>query len=287
MLGAHQMSDFNAGPAPAEFNPVNEIGRFFNWFAAALALANYALVFSTLVAPLHLPGKPDWPEATLIVTATFATLVALSRQLPMQNALLAAAIIGGIGTAAHCLTAVVAIPFGPQRFTDAAGPKLFDRVSWAMPMLWVLIVLNSRGVARLILRPWRKLRAYGFWLIGLTVILTTLFVIALEPFAGAIKRYWLWDPTRLPLTWGGAPLTNILGWGVVTALIMAFAAPALIDKRARPAKRTPDFHPLVSWLLALALFATATATHQMWLPFGYCLVLAGVTTTFAWRGARW
>jgi uncharacterized membrane protein len=281
------MRDFNAGPAPAEFNPATEVGRFFNWLVAGVALVNYALVFVTLVTQYHLPGKPDWPEATLVFTATLTTMVALSRQLSFQNALLAGTIIAGIGTAAHFLAAATSIPFGPIRFTDAAGPKLFDLVSWAMPMLWIIVVLNSRGVARLILRPWRKIRAYGFWLIGLTVVLTTLLIGALEPFGGAVKRYWLWEPTRLPFTWSGAPITNFLGWLVVSLLIMAFAAPALIDKRARPVKRTPDFHPLVSWLLALALFATAMAQHQLWLPFAYCTGLAIVTTTFAWRGARW
>ena len=35
------------------------------------------------------------------------------------------------------------------------------------------------------------------------VALAVLFDAALEPFAAAVKRYWLWHPTRLPLTWAG------------------------------------------------------------------------------------
>lgn len=287
MLALNQMRDFNAEPAPAEINPVEEIGRFFHWLVSAVALANYALVLTVLITDRQLPGKPGWPEALLLFTATLATLAALARQLPAQNTLLAALIIATIGTTAHAFGATTAIPFGPFRFTDAAGPRIFSLVSWAMPMLWVVTLLNSRGVARLILRPWRKLRAYGFWLIGLTVALTGLLVAALEPFAGLVKHYWIWEPIRLPITWGGAPITNYLGWLVVALLIMAFAAPALIDKRARPIKRPPDYHPLISWLLALALFATGVALRQMWLPLAYCVALGVVTTVFALRGARW
>ena len=77
-----------------------------------------------------------------------------------------------------------------------------------MPLIWVVVILNSRGVARLILRPWRKIRNYGFWLIGLTAALTMLFDLAFDPFASRVKHYWLWVPTKLPLTWQGAPGNN-------------------------------------------------------------------------------
>jgi len=281
------MRNLNAQPALAELNPLDALGRWFKWFASLLALGNYVLVLTVLAANIRLPGKPGWPEAVLLFTATLATLTALTRQLPVQNALLAAVIIAAIGTTAHVFSAITAIPFGPFRFTEAAGPRLFDLVSWAMPMIWVLVVLNSRGVARLILRPWRKLRAYGFWLIGLTVLLSVLLAAALEPFAGAVKRYWLWEPTRLPFTWAGAPITSFLGWLVVALLIMAFAAPPLIDKRPRPVSRPPDYHPLIVWLLALVLFATGTAMNQLWLPFAYCLGLGIAAAFFAVRGARW
>jgi len=69
----------------------------------------------------------------------------------------------------------------------------------------VVTILNSRGVARLILRPWRKTRRYGFWLIGLTAALALVFDLGLEPFATRVKSYWLWSPTKLGLSWYGAP----------------------------------------------------------------------------------
>ena len=111
--------------------------------------------------------------------ATASTITALARQLPLQNVLLAAFVIALVGGAVHALGVTMEIPFGPFQFGPDAGPQLFKTLPWAMPFIWVIAVLNSRGVARLILRPWRKIRNYGFWLIGLTAALTMLFDLAL------------------------------------------------------------------------------------------------------------
>jgi len=273
--------------SPAASNPVDTLGRLARSSAALLAVASYGLVLLAMLANLRLPGKPGWPEALLIFTTTIATLTALSRQLPAQNTLLAALIIAGIGSAAHTLGAATGIPFGPFTYNPDAGPRLLNLLAWPLPLLWIVAVLNSRGVARLILRPWRKLRAYGFWLIGLTIVLTVLFDAALEPFAVNVKHYWLWQPTRIPFTWDGTPVTNFLGWLITTLLIMAFAAPVLIDKRVRPASRPPDYHPLLTWLLALILFGTGAATHQLWVAVGFCGIAGLVVATFALRGAKW
>lgn len=273
--------------SPDASNPVETLARLAKWTALVLAVASYALVLTTLTCDFQLPGKAGWPEALLVFMAALATLVSLGRQLPMQNVLLAAVVIAIIGSLSHCLGAATAIPFGPFTYGEEVGPRFLNLVAWPMPLIWIVAVLNSRGVARLILRPWRKLRAYGFWLMGSTVLLTVLFDAALEPFASLVKHYWFWQPTRIPFTWGGAPVTNFLGWFLTTLLMMAFATPALIDKRARPAQRPPDYHPLITYLLAFILFATGAALHQLWLPVAFCIVSSLAVGIFAVRGARW
>jgi uncharacterized membrane protein len=255
--------------------------------SAIAALGCFLLVFWQAITQTQLPGKPGWPEALLIVTLTLATLTNLMRQLPGQNVLLAATIIGVVGGIAHGVGAITAIPFGPFAYVDGSGPKLFNTLAWPIPALWIILVLNSRGVARLVLRPWRKLRNYGFWLIGITTALVVLLDLALEPFAAQANRYWLWLPTTFPLTWYGAPLTNSLGWLVATLLILAFATPPLINKQSKSRKAPPDFHPLIVWLLALVLFTTGSITHQLWLAVGFCVITGILATVFAFRGARW
>lgn len=255
--------------------------------SSLVALGCYCLVLWQVVSPTPLPGKPGWPEALLVITLTLSTLANLTRHLPGQNVLLAATIIAVTGGIAHGVGAITALPFGPFAYVDSIGPRIFNTLAWPLPALWIIIVLNSRGVARLILRPWRKLRNYGFWLIGITTVLVVLFDLALEPFTSQVQRYWLWLPTTFPVTWHGVPLTNSLGWLVVTLLMLAFATPALIKKQSQSRKVPPDYHPLIVWELGLALFATGAIKHSLWVAAGFCIVTGVVAAIAAIRGARW
>ncbi len=261
----------------------------FHAVAAVPALLSFAFVLIGLLAPQWLPPKAlGWLDAALIFTMAIATLVSLSRRLPAQNVLLAATVIGTSGGIIHGIGTATSIPFGPFIFNDPAGPQIVG-VAWMAPLLWVVIILNSRGVARLMLRPWRKVRTYGFWLLGLNAALTLMFSIAQEPYMAAVKRYWLWNQTRFPVTWGSAPPTNFLGWLVAALLILAFATPAMIDKRHRQhsPKRKPDYQPLVIWVLAMVLFSVGAATKHFWPATIVPLVFAVIVASFAVRGARW
>jgi uncharacterized membrane protein len=245
---------------------------------AAGYLAAFAAVFTK--------AEANWPVALLLLLATAGTLVMLTRQLPEQNVMLAAFVIAFIGSMAHGIGSQSGLPFGPFMFDPEAGLKLFGILPWGLPLLWVVAVLNSRGVARLILRPWRKIRAYGFWLIGLTALLTMLFDCALEPFATHVKHYWIWTATGYSLTPQGAPASNSIGWFVVTLLILAFITPAMINKQLSK-RSAPDFHPLAVWLGAVLLFAAGAAVHGFRLAAAVDAVICIIIAVFAARGAKW
>ena len=214
------------------------------------------------------------------------TVFALSRQLPWQNTIGAVVIIALLGGGAHALDERTDLPFGPFLFGPAAGPKLFTVLPWWMPLVWVVVLLNSRGVARLMLRPWRKTKSYGYWLMGLTAALAAMFDLALDPFAGRLQHYWIWEQTRLPITWFGAPLVNFAAWAVVSLLILAIATPFLISKQ--PKRRSSvDYHPLGVWSGLLLFFALASATGGLWLSVVADALLIAVTAIFSIRGARW
>jgi uncharacterized membrane protein len=220
------------------------------------------------------------------VLATVSTLAALNRRLPLQNVLLVVFIIALIGGVAHALGAMSGIPFGQFMFGPDAGQKIFNTLPWALPLIWIVVVLNSRGVARLVLRPWRKMRTYGVWLIGLTALFTMLFDCALEPFAARTKHYWLWTTSGYSLTPHGAPLINSVGWFVVTLLILAFATPVLINKQLSK-RSAPDFHPLTIWLGGILLFALAATLDGLWAATAADAAIGIVTAVFAVRGGRW
>jgi uncharacterized membrane protein len=269
-------------PSSAHSPKPADTSKFFRWGINAALGAAFIL---DVAAPDALPKA----DAILIVLAAVASVAALNFRLPLQNVLTAAVIAALIGGVAHGLSANpnLAIPFGPVVFSAAAGAKIFNVLPWTIPLLWIIAIFNARGMARLILRPWRKVKNYGFWLIGLTALLAVAFDFALEPFASHnVRGFWLWQPTKIMFTWFGATPLNFLGWAVVSLLILAFATPALIKKQ--PGSRsTPDYHPLAMWLGALVLFAAGSVRAGLWWPVGVDAAIAVVTAVFAVRGAKW
>ncbi len=262
----------------------------FDWFARAASVAAL-LCFIAVLAQMFLRstafGTSGWPTALLVIAAAFATLASMSRQLAGQNVMLGATIIAVSGGIAHAVGVITGIPFGPFAYSSGAGPMVFDTLAWPIPAVWIIVVLNARGVARLILKPWRKLKNYGFFVIGVAAALVVLFDLALEPFATRVNGYWVWLPTKFPWTWNGMPLINSLGWALVAILTLAFATPALINKHSRSRKLPPDFHPLIVWVLLLALFGTGAALNQLWSSLALCIGTALASTLFALRGAKW
>jgi uncharacterized membrane protein len=110
--------------------------------------------------------------------------------------------------------------------------------------------------------------------------------LGLDPFLARLGHYWLWSPTKLRVTWAGAPLINFPGWGVVTLLILAFSTPLLIKKQPGQ-NRSPDYHPLGLWVGAMVLFAVAAAKHELWGPAGLDALAVVAVTLPAIRGGRW
>lgn len=253
-----------------------------HWVSAFLL----AVGFLSTLAAMVLQMNALWLEAVLLLLAILSTLAALARQLPLQSVLLAAGIIALIGGLVQAIGEKSGIPFGPFIYGAETGWRIFDTLPWAVPLLWVVLVLNSRGVARLVLRPWRKMRTYGFWLIGLTALFTMLFDCALEPFAARTRHYWIWTSTGYSLTPQGAPITNSVGWFAVTLLILAFATPALINKQLSK-RSSPSFHPLLVWLGGVALFATGSAMNGLWAAAIVDGIIAMLVSVFAIRGSRW
>jgi uncharacterized membrane protein len=253
----------------------------------ALFLLQFTLVWLRLWLPWPLLGTVRWPEGLLLVLTVAALLASLNRQLPAQNVALVAFIIAFIAGAVQSLGAMTAIPFGPYVYTDNIGPQLFYPLPWSVPLIWVAAILASRGVARLMLRPWRRTRSYGFRVIGITTALVVFLDLGLEPFATRVKHYWFWNPTRLSFDWYSAPWINFLGWALTALLVLSFATPSLIKKKPAQPPAPPDYSPLVVWLLFNLLLATGAATHHLWLAVGVISLGSVVAGVFAVRGARW
>jgi len=244
------------------------------------------LLGTAAVAGLFSLCEPSWIDQTILMLAALASIVTLNRQLPLQNVLSAAGITAAIGGLAHAFSACSAIPFGPIVFNSQAAWQFFNTLPWTVPVLWIVVIFNARGVGRLILRPWRKVKSYGYWLIGLTSVLAVAFDLALEPFAWHVKHLWLWQPTRLAVAWHGVTALNFVGWGGVSLFSLMLITPSLIRKQPGGSS-VPEYQPLAIWLGALLLFAVGSAGAGLWWSVAADAAIATITTVFAVRGARW
>jgi uncharacterized membrane protein len=266
----------------------NKTAGFCHWLFAVLLVVAAGLEVVSLFKPF---GYNSQLDAICILLAAAGTLASLWRQLPLQNVLLGAVGIAAIGGGfsafgASSLGAKTGLPFGPFIFGSAMGPRLFNNLPWAMPLIWMVVILNSRGVARMVLRPWRKNKTYGYRVIGLTALLVMLFDFALEPFAFRVKHFWNWLPTSFPVTWQCASPVNFISWGFISVLILLFISPALIVKRPR-SKSGPQYYFLGVWLGAVLFFGLACAVNWIWPPVFVDAAIAIAVTVFAVRGARW
>jgi lysylphosphatidylglycerol synthetase-like protein (DUF2156 family) len=130
------------------------------------------------------------PDAAFFALATVLTLAGVWRELPLQYVLTVASILYGI---------------------SALGYWVLKESSWWLP----LIVLNSRGVSRYVLYKWRDRPYYGWWVLGLTCVLS--FFLA-----------WTWHSLAL-------------------AFLMQIAALPWLIKR-RPGFDRPNSLPAIIWL---------------------------------------
>jgi len=257
-----------------------------DYMLGLVTLGSLGLAIASLFPGSGLHGSQLWIDALFLVLLTVGTSLSLARQLPWQNVLAVIAVIAIIGGGIHALGVSFAIPFGPFIFNDNAGPRIAGILPWCIPFLWVAMVLTARGVARLMLRPWRKARIYGFRLIGMTIALTMLLDMAFDPFATKTLDLWIWTKTKLPLTWHGAPIVSFISWGAVTLFLLAFTTPALIRKQ--PGQKTgPDYHPLIVWEGLIVWFGIGAAMAGLWTAVALDAVLGTAVLFFAIRGARW
>ena len=253
------------------------------------------LVLSGLTAiicvawPYISPATADydhWPDILFLLISCACLSLGLSRQLPLANVTATICIALAFGLGVQLIGAQTGVPFGPFHFNVNLEPKLLELVPPVAPLVWVAIIFSTRGVIRLVLRPWRKTKSYGFWLIGLTALLTALTDLAMEPFATHARHYWNWLPTKVSLTWYGATFVNFLSWGFITALILGFVTPLLINKQLSR-KNEPDYHPLGIWLAVMIIVTAGAAETKLW-P---AVILDGVVflaaIVMAIRGARW
>lgn len=250
-----------------------------------LFLVSWLVSLVFLCLELNSPAQRRGSDGFLLLSATVTSFLALGRRLPLQNVITTAVLITLISSVIMSVAARSGIPFGPRVYSNELGEKVFNVLPWSVPLLWIVAIVNGRGVARLIMRPWRKTNYYGFWVIGLTCAMTAILDLALEPFAVFVRDYWIWQAPKSVPDWYTAPWVNFLGRFVAALAILTFTTPWLINKQ--PIKLPIDYHPLIVWLSINLWLTIGNALHHLWLAVALSAAVNIAMTVYAIRGARW
>ena len=228
-------------------------------------------------------ASPGWLDAPLLILAMAYTVAGLTRELPVQNAIMASALAAFIFSLVWIIGAKTGIPFGPVLEADRFGSRMIGILPWPVPVLGVVIILNSRQVARLILRRWPDLSNPGLWTIGLASVFALAIDMALEPYAAGSRMFWVRGSSGAMLTWHAVPWYGFFILAAATSLILVVCVPWLIDKRGTNI-RAVNLYPLWLWLAVDLFLNAANAAHGFWDCVAVGLVIAMVVGALSVRG---
>lgn len=147
-------------------------------------------------------------------------------------------------------SALTGLPLGPVHFPTNLGLKL-GSVPFALPFLWILIVIGSRELA---LRVFPRLAHH--WCAGLAGVCCALTSVLLDPVAWKYRAWWLWYPAQLDAP-GHLPWTAPLTW-LIAGTALAFF---MRSTRVLPRGATRPFTPTAIYLIFHAVFLLTRMTR--------------------------
>jgi hypothetical protein len=170
----------------------------------------------------------------LIPLALLTAVLDLKRSLPTQNVITIVVMIALFSSVLEMLNAALGFSSDQAAWLDLLGPPLFDIFRWRVPLLWAVNLLNSRSVARMMLRPWRGSQNYGLLSLGVTAVLTAISNSSIVCFGGI------------------EPWAAFFVYATMATIILVAIMPWLINKKTGPIS-TPGYSPLVLWVMLLGV----------------------------------
>lgn len=190
----------------------------------------WTLVAAAVAVQIAYPLTPEmWRTQVTVASVVVFFVAAVADAARVHGPAGAAALLGvagGGGLIAEAVGVATGVPFGRYAYTGTLGPELLG-VPVVVPLAWVMMAWPALVVAR-------TLAARGPAVIALGAAALTAWDVFLDPQMVAAGHWtWFHPEPSLPLV-PGVPLTNYLGWLLVSAVIMA-----VLD-RALPRERVPS-----------------------------------------------
>lgn len=243
---------------PAGLSPA----RPFGTAAIVCALATVTL---QVCYPLVHESTRDRVTAAVVVIFAVAVAMHAVGSVGASRGLCAVALSGGIGFSAEILGVHAGIPFGSYGYAASLGPRLAG-VPIIVGLAWAMMAWPSAVVARRLARTRAAQVAIGTWALAS-------WDLFLDP-QMVTAGHWTWrDPTpHLPGV-PTVPLTNLLGWLVVSAVVSIAVQAIVSSQSVRPDGPMLALYlwTYVSSILALSAFLSLSAA-ALWGALGMGLV---------------
>jgi putative membrane protein len=195
-----------------------------------VAYVVWTLVAAAVLAQIAYPLMPGAWRTEVTVASVVIFFVAAVADAARVHGLAGAAVLtgvaGGGGLVAEAVGVATGLPFGHYAYTGTLGPELLG-VPVVVPLAWVMMAWPALVVARTLVARGPAVAAVG-------AVALTAWDVFLDPQMVA-AGHWTWFDTApgLPLI-PGIPLTNYIGWLLVSMVIMA-----ILD-RTLPRERVPS-----------------------------------------------
>jgi putative membrane protein len=182
-----------------------------------VAYVVWTLVAAAVLAQIAYPLMPEAWRTEVTVASVVIFFVAAVADAARVHGLAGAAVLtgvaGGGGLVAEAVGVATGLPFGHYAYTGTLGPELLG-VPVVVPLAWVMMAWPALVVAR-------TLAARGPAVAAVGAVALTAWDVFLDPQMVA-AGHWTWFDTApgLPLI-PGIPLTNYIGWLLVSMVIMA------------------------------------------------------------------
>lgn len=164
-------------------------------------------------------GGTDWQTISSVLLLSFVSIVTAYRIGGARYALIVSGGVMAIGFLAEVIGVATGFPFGEYAYSGGLGWALLD-VSIIVPFAWLMLAYPSWWMAAYIIRGIGKVKTAARILLGAWGLTTwDIFLDTQMVNAGN----WGWaHPEPSLIGTPGIPLTNYLGWLVVSVLMMTF-----------------------------------------------------------------
>jgi putative membrane protein len=196
-------------------------------------------------------------QASLVV-------VYLAQTAGARRAALTAAAVVAVALACEVLGLRTGFPFGAYHYTEALQPQLAG-VPVLIPFAWLMMLPPAWAVAQRVTG-----RRSGFAFVAVSALAFSAWDLFLDP---QMVRWglWVWDA---PGFYFGVPLSNFVGWLLVSALITVLVRPP-----ALPAKPLLVIYTL-TWLVETV---GQVVFWRLYGPAPWGFLAMGVFVWLAWR----